>query len=46
MMTATEIKNLKLETERDRAVFRAYGIICERANYYKDEPIIERTRYY
>jgi len=36
MWTTEEIRNYKIETERDRAVFRAYGIIRERANFWRD----------
>ena len=35
MMTAKELKELKLETGRDRAVFRAYGMLRDRANYWE-----------
>ena len=37
MWTANEIRNYKIRDEHDHAIFRAYGMFRDRANYYKDD---------
>lgn len=38
MITAKELQELKIENDRDRAVFRVYGIFRDRMNYYLHSP--------
>ena len=34
MWTTEEIRNYKIKDEHDRAIFRAYGMFRDRANFY------------
>ena len=36
MWTAEEIRNYKIRDDHDRIIFKAYGLLRDRANFYLD----------